>query len=152
MNRFTWFVVGGVVALVVTGLASAAMLRGRQVVPDPSTPSGVVLMYALAEQRHDPQTAWDLLAASTQARGDRDRFLAHSSAGGIDREYLTTEDERITADDASVVLVRTYPGSGGIFGNGSSTTRSTFRLVRQDGEWRITVPSDDYLFTDKPRP
>jgi hypothetical protein len=152
MNRFTWFVVGGVVALVVTGLASAAILRGHQAVPDPSTPSGVVLTYALAEQRRDPQTAWDLLATSTQARGDRDRFLAQAGSSGSDREYLTTEDERITADGASVVLVRTYPGSGGMFGNSSSSSRNTFRLVRQGGEWRITVPSDNYLFTEKPRP
>jgi hypothetical protein len=150
MNRFTWFVVGGVLALVLTGLASATILRGRQAVADLTTPSGVVLTYALAEQRRDPQTAWDLLATATQVRGDRDRFLAQSSPG--DSAYLTTEDERIEGDSASVVLVRTYPGSSGLFGTRSSTSRSTFRLVRQGSDWRISVPSDDYYFSDKPRP
>jgi hypothetical protein len=151
MNRFTWFVVGGVLALVLTGLASATILRGREAVPDLNTPSGVVLTYALAEQRRDPQTAWDLLATATQARGDRDRFLAQSGSGDTDREYLATTDERIDGDGASVVLVRTYPGSGGIFGNGGYTSRNTFRLVREDGQWRISVPSDNYFFADKPR-
>jgi hypothetical protein len=47
-----------------------------------------------------------------------------------------------------VVLVHTSPGSRGIFGNSSYTYRSTFRLVRQAGGWRISVPADDYLFFD----
>src|SRR5258708_5733168 len=96
MDRFTWIVVGGVVSLVVVGLAVATFLRGREAPPDLNTPAGVVLAYALAERRGDPQTAWDLLAPAAQARTDHDRFLARAGrVGGGEREYLTTEDERI---------------------------------------------------------
>jgi hypothetical protein len=148
MDRFTWFVVGGVLGLVVVGLTAAAVLRGRETAPDLNTPAGVVLAYALAEQRGDPQTAWDLLASSAQARADRDRFLARaSSRGGSDREYLTTEDERLDADGASVVLVQTYAGSGGFFTRTSAASRSTVRLTRQGADWRIVVPPDDYLLS-----
>jgi len=154
MDRFTWIVVGGVVSLVIIGLAAAAVLRGREAPPDLSTPSGVVLAYALAEQRGDPQTAWDLLATATQARADHDRFLARAGGGndnGGGREYLTTEDERIDADGASVALVQTYAGSGGLFGSGSYVNRTTVRLTRQGADWRIVVPPDDYLLAG-PRP
>jgi hypothetical protein len=152
MDRFTWIVVGGVVGLVVVGLAAATFVRGRQSPPDLHTPAGVVLAYALAEERGDAQTAWDLLASSAQARADHDRFLARASrTGSGQREYLTVEDERIDADGASVVLVRTQANSGGLFSNTSYANRTTVRLTRQGSEWRIVVPPDDYLlFNTKP--
>jgi len=151
MDRFTWIVVGGVVGLVVVGLTAATLLRGREVPPDLNTPSGVVLAYALAEQRGDPQAAWELLATSAQTRADHDRFLARAGSGGSgagEREYLTTEDARVDADGASVVLVRTNAGSGGLFGNSSYVNRTTVRLTRQGADWRIVVPPDDYLLSN----
>jgi hypothetical protein len=148
MDRLTWIVVGGVVGLVVVGLAAAAFVHGREAPPDLHTPAGVVLAYVLAEQRGDPQAAWDLLAASAQARADHDRFLARAgSRGSGAREYLTTEDERVDVDGASVVLVQTHAGSGGLFGSSSSASRSTVRLTRQGADWRIVVPPDDYLLS-----
>jgi hypothetical protein len=154
MDRITWIVVGGVVGLVVIALVAAALLRGHDPEPDLNTPAGVVLAYALAEQRGDPQTAWDLLAASVQGRVDHDRFLARAAdRGGNNRAYLATEDERVDADGASVVLVQTYAGSGGLFGSRGSSSRSTVRLTRQGAAWRIVVPPDDYLlFATSTRP
>src|SRR6185503_14471709 len=143
---FTWAVVGGVLALVVGGLVAAMLVRGRERPPDLNTPSGVVLAYALAEQRGDAQAAWDLLATSAQARGDRDRFIAGAANNGSSvREYLTTDDERLDGDNAaSVVLVKTYPPSGGLFSSGSSySSRNFVRLARQGQSWRITVPPDE---------
>ena len=148
MDRCTWIGVGGVIGLVVIGLAAATFLRGREAPPDLHTPGGVVLAYALAEQRGDAQTAWDLLAPAAQVRADHDRFLARAgSRGGGDREYLTTEDERLDADGASVVLVQTVMGSGGFFGSNSYADRTTVRLTRQGADWRISVPPDDYLLS-----
>src|SRR5258708_28469859 len=135
MDRFTWIVASGVVGLVVVGLAVAAFLRGREAPPDLNTPAGVVLAYALAERHGDPQAAWDLLAVSAQARTDHDRFLARASSPGEgDREYLSTDDERIDADGASVVLVQTSTGSGGLFGSRRYTNRWTVRLARQGAD------------------
>ena len=146
MDRFTLAVVGGVLALVAAGLIAAASLRTQTASPpDLTTPRGVALAYALAEQRGDPQAAWDLLATSTQQRGDRERFLARAGSSEPDKTFITTEDERLNGDGASVVLVRTYAGTGGIFGRTSYTDRTTVRLTRESDNWRITVPPDDYL-------
>jgi hypothetical protein len=149
MDRFTWAIVVGVVALVVAGLAVAGTLRGRDTPPDLSTPSGVVLAYALAEQRGDGQVAWDLLAMSVQARADHDRFLARFGSRGTDRAYLSVEDEQGSGDTRSVVLVRTFPGSGSLFGGSSYANRTTVRLAREPAGWRITVPPDDYLLNER---
>jgi hypothetical protein len=148
MDRFTWIVVGGVLGLVAIGLAAAAVLRGHEATPDLTTPAGVVLAYAMAEQRQDGQAAWDLLATTTQARLDHDRFLAFvgDRGGRVNREYLTTEREHITDDGATVVLVHTYAGSGSFFGSSSYSNSSTLTLTRQGADWRISVPPGyDYL-------
>ena len=153
MDRLTWAVVGGVLALVVGGLVAATLVRSRERLPDPTTAAGVVLAYAAAEQQGDGQTAWDLLAPSAQARGDRERFLVQVSNSATDstrRPYLTTEDERLEGDSASVVLVKTYPASGGLIGSSSYSNRSTVRLTRAGPTWRITVPPDDYALLGKP--
>ncbi len=149
MDRFTWLIVGGVLALVIASLAVATVSRGRAAQPDLNTPSGVVLAYAQAELRGDGQTAWELLATSTRARADRDRFIARvGSADGTPRQYLSTEAEHIDPDNtASVTLVRTIPGSGGLFGNSSYTSHSVVRLTREAGAWRITVPPDEFALS-----
>jgi hypothetical protein len=148
MDRFTIAVVGGVLGLVVAGLVAAAIMRGHAPQPDVSTPSGIVLTYGLAEQRGDGQAAWELLATSVQTRNNRDQFLVRFSGHGNGAEYLTTEDERVDADGASVVMVRTYPSSGGIFGNSNYTNRTTVRLAREAAGWRITVPPDPYVLIE----
>ena len=145
MDRLTVGVVGGVLGLVVAGLVTAAILGGRQPRPDLNTPSGVVLAYALAEQRGDGAAAWDLLASSVQARNNRDQFLVRFGSRSNGHEYLTTEQEVIDASGASVVLVRTSAASDGIFGSTAYSSRSTVRLTRESAGWRITVPPDPYL-------
>ena len=146
MDRFTFAVVGGVLALVAAGLVTAASLRGQVgSAPDLNTPAGVALAYAAAEQRGDAQAAWDLLATSAQQRGDRERFLARAGHSQPDNAYLSTDDERVDGDTASVTLVETYPGSGGLLGRATYTNRVTIRLARESAGWRITVPPDDFL-------
>jgi hypothetical protein len=145
MDRFTLAVVGGVLALIAAALAAALLVRHSAAPPDLSTPSGTVLAYALAERRGDPGAAWDLLAPAEQVRLDHDRFLARASSAGDDNVYLTTEDERLDADGASVVLVRTYLDTDGLFDSHASySSRTTVRLVRIDQDWRISVPPDVY--------
>ncbi|GAC1319020.1 MAG: hypothetical protein NVSMB2_14100 [Chloroflexota bacterium] len=148
-DRLTLIVTAGVVGLVVAAVTIAALSRGRDVAPDLGTPEGVVLAYTQAEARGDGAAAWDLLAASAHARGNRDQFIARVGSGdsGISRSaYVSTEAAHIDSggSNASVVLVRSNAGSGGLFSPPSSSIRTTVRLTLQDGAWRITVPPDDY--------
>jgi hypothetical protein len=113
-----------------------------------------VLAYALAEQRGDAEAAWNLLATSAQSRADKNRFLAAvgRTDSGTTTQYVSTEDERIDGDTASVVLVRTYTGGAGIFGAQSFSNRTMVRLTREPGGWRITVPPDEYNLISPARP
>jgi hypothetical protein len=153
MDRFTWGIVVGVLALVVAGIAAATLVRGREVPPDTSTPSGVVLAFEQALQDGDAERAWDLLASTTQAAVGRNRFLQRASGSargsGSNQVRLIVENERVTGDSAVVDLVRTYRSSGLFdFGGGDSPPRYVVRLVRENGAWRITVPADSYLVAE----
>ena len=143
MDRLTLGLIVGVLLLVAVGLGTAAFVGRNAAAPDLGSPGGVALAYALAEKKGDPQTAWSLLASATQAKADRDRFLARAGNYSPPNEYLSIEDEKIDGDEATVTLVRTRRGSG-IFDSGYSSPE-TFRLVREPAGWRITVPPDEYL-------
>lgn len=148
MDRFTLLVVGGVAALVTAGIVASVLVRGNDAPPDLSTPSGVVLAYARAEQRGDAQAAWDLLATSTQQRADHDYFVASAGRDSPADEsvYLSTDNEHIAGTTASVVLVTTYADTGGFFGS-SYSTNATVQLVQDNGSWRISIPTDEELLT-----
>lgn len=148
MDRLTLVLVGGVLVLVGVGLGAAVIVSRNAVPPDLGSPGGVALAYELAEQRGDGQAAWNLLASSTQARADRDRFLARAGNYRPNDQSVSVEDMRIDGDEATVTLLRSRPRSG-IFDGGYSYSQ-TFRLVREPDGWRITVPPDEYALIAPP--
>jgi hypothetical protein len=150
VDKVTLALLAAVLGLVAVGLTVAVVVGQRATPPDPNTPGGVVLAYIQAEQRGDAVTAWNMLASSAQARGDREWFLARAGTSEPGEAFFSTEDAHTDDTGASVVLVRTTPGSVGLFGNRSYSSRSTVRLAREDGAWRISVPPDDYLLTSAP--
>jgi hypothetical protein len=153
MDRFTGVIIAGVLALVVAGVVAAVAVRGRETPPDMGTPGGVTLAYMQALQRKDDEQAWSLLATSTRARTNRFQFQQNVSGWGggwgdrrDERARLILESEQVEGDRASVELVTQFPSSGGLLDfNGTYSTRSTVRLVREDGNWRITIPPYPYL-------
>ena len=148
VDRLTLGLIGGVLVLVVVGLGSAAIVGRNAAPPDLGSPGGVALAYALAEQKGDGPTAWSLLGASTQAKADRDRFLARAGNYRPANEYVSLESEKIDGDEATVTLVRSRRETG-IFDSAYSYSE-TFRLVREPAGWRITVPPDEYLLVAPP--
>ena len=154
MTRFTWAIVIGVLALVIVSIVLAATLDRTGAPPDPSTPEGVALAYALAVQRGDPEDAWELLASSVKSQTTRDRFLVRASdlRGTYERARLSFENVRVEGDTARLELVRTYPASGGLLGvgSGSYSNRNTVRLVREEGDWRISAPPEPFILNRLP--
>jgi hypothetical protein len=151
VSRFTWAIVGGVLALVVISLALAVILQSREPTLDLTTPSGVTLAFVLALQRGEGERAWDLLASSARAQTTRERFLVASSnfRNLYERARLSVENDRVEGDTARLDLVRTFP-NGGPFGFGaSSVQRQTVRLVREQGEWRVETPPDSLVLLNR---
>jgi len=154
VTRFTWGIVIGVLALVAVALALAFAAPTRTQAPDLTTPEGVTLAFALALQQGDLDQAWALLAPSAQAQTTKDRFITRAEGfrSTYQRARLTTNAATIDGDMARVDLVKSYPASGGLFGLGDSSysNTSTTRLMRVNGEWRITTPPDPFLLQQVP--
>jgi hypothetical protein len=147
MDRFTWGVVVGAVLLVIVGLASVTLLQRTAPPPDLSRPEGVVRAYVVAMEEGRPEVAWDLLAAPARADVTRDEFIRRATTfrrGQASR--LAIEQVAVEGSTARIELARTF-GGGGLFGPSSYTERSTVRLEREGGSWRITVPPDAHLIS-----
>ena len=147
VDRLTLGIAVTVLVLVAVGIGVAAMVGRVQPAPNLSTPEGVTLAYELAIQRGEPDTAWDLLSSQAQAATTRQEFLARAS--GLSRRgdaRLSVENVRIDGDTTHLDVARTIPTSGFLgFGAGSFTTRSPVTLVRERGEWRVSVPSEPFV-------
>jgi hypothetical protein len=147
IDRLTLGVAVCVLLLVAFGIGVAIVVGRVQPAPDLSTPEGVTLAYELAIQRGEPDAAWNRLSSETQKATTRQEFLARAS--GLSRRgdmRLSVENVRIDGDTTHLDVARTIPTSGVLgFGAGSSTTRNPVSLVRERGEWRISVPSEPFV-------
>lgn len=150
MDRFTWAIVAGVAVLVLAGLVGVALLQRQAPAPDLSRPDGVVRAYVEAIDSGRPDRAWDLLAAPARADVTREEFLRRATslsqrpAGRVAIERVTVE-----GDTARVEMSRTY--AGGPLVGPAPTERTTVRLVREQGEWRVEVPPEPWLISRDPR-
>lgn len=157
MDRFTWGVVGGAIALVVAGLVAVLLVERVAEPPDLSTPAGTVRAYMAALDDRRPEDAWELLGEAQRRETPRDEFIRRASGaypGGRDGRVTVTATEN-DGTSARVSVTRTYnSGNGffGLFGPSSYSNESIARLERQSGAWRITVPPRDYLLRSRIEP
>jgi hypothetical protein len=147
LDRLTIGIAAGVILLVAVGIAVAATGARIQAPPDLSAPEGVTLAYELDIQRGEADAAWQLLSSAAQAGTTRQEFLARAAGAARPGDArLSVENVRIDGDTAHLDVVRTTPSSGFLgFGAGSFTSRSPVTLVRENGAWRISVPSEPYV-------
>jgi hypothetical protein len=135
------------VALVIVGVAAAAVTGRGEPSIDLSSPGGVTLAFELAIQRGEGDVAWQLLAPAAQSGTTRQEFLARAaSIGRGPNARFSVDNVRSSGDSAHLDLVRIIP-TGGFFGLGAGTVtvRDPVTLERVDGEWRLTVPPEPYL-------
>jgi hypothetical protein len=146
-DRLTLGIGVGVILLVAIGIGVAVFAGRGQAPPDLSTPEGVTLAYEMDVQRGEADAAWGLLTAEARAGTTRQEFLAR--AAGLRRGGdvgLSVENVRTDGDTAHLDLVRVQstPGFLGL-GGGSFTSRSPVTMIRENNEWRISVPADPYV-------
>ena len=152
MDRWTWGLVAGVIAICAIALGVAALGRVNQAPPDLSTPQGVATAYILAIQNHEPDAAWDLLASPQAAAGPFPGPRGESLTREAFRQQVLNQPRptnrrlrmigsTISGDTAKVEIEISFDSRPFFFGGspgGNGQTR-TFELKRQDATWRITA-------------
>ncbi len=134
-------------ALIVTLLVAASVVMavlGRDREPDllpEGSPGRVVQDYILAVQREDAHAAHALLSEERRQQCDPDAVSdrAFDLPGGSFSMRLVREEEG--DDDALVTIEVTSvdaPQDVPLLGGGVSDHETTYRLVRELGEWRLS--------------
>jgi hypothetical protein len=148
-DRFLLAIVAGTVVLVVVAILAVFLFgRWRTAPPaDPDSPAGVVQAYVEAVRGGELERSRTLLTreARTQAEA-RDRQNAYpSSIPRTDnlRIVVQTVSTTDTHAEVKVTLSRFYSRSDPC-SSGTSRYDLTFRLIREDGAWRITQPIEPY--------
>ena len=157
MDRFTWAIVVGAVALVGIALVAVLLVQRAPTPPDLATPDGVVRAYLAALDSNRPEQAWDLLSEQLKRETPRDEFVRRASNSyHPSREgRVAIENVAIEGSSARVEMSRTYSSDGGLFDlfePSTYTNRFTARLEQQSGAWRITVPPEDFFGRRPPAP
>jgi hypothetical protein len=149
-DRFLLAIVVGALALIVGGVALVLVL-GRAPAPprpDPASPAGVVQSYVEALRAGELDRARGLLSSSARAQLDRDRdsFPRYYTPSGVERRILI-EPIEVADDRATVrVTISTFSARSEPFSSSTYHQEVEVRLVREEGQWRVSQPIEPYPF------
>lgn len=153
-DRFLLGIVAGSVVLILLGIA-AVFVGGRPREGqrfDPATPGGVVQAYLEAVRAGDRERAYGYLSRSARADWDRDQTrtrLSPTSDSSRTGTRLVIDPRSESADAAEVkVTISRFSTSSEPFSSSTSHRDVTFRLVREDGAWRIDQPNEPRQFAN----
>ena len=130
-----------VALLVVVSVIMAVLNRESEPEPLPEgSPGRAVQDYILAVQREDPQAAYALLSNDARERCDPAAIYDGHFSLPRDSFSIRLVDTEESDDEATVTIEVTQvdaPGEIPLFGGSVSDYDTTYRLVREQGEWRL---------------
>jgi hypothetical protein len=147
-DRFLLGIVAGTVLLVVVSIVVVLMVgRSRPTPPaDPASPAGVVQAYIEAWRVGDVERAHSYLTREARAEAEsRDRTTYRPSADDNNRIVVETVSMTGTTAEVKVTISR-FQARSDPFSAGTYHRDVTVRLLREDGEWRISRPIEPYVF------
>ena len=148
-DRFLLAIVAGTALLVVVSIAVVLLFgRARPAPPaDPSSPAGVVQSYVEATRNGDQEKARTFLTREARAEAlARDR--QNPGRPSIDdnvRIVVNTVSTTDTTAEVKLTISRFYARSDP-FSSNTSHYDITVKLLREDGEWRISQPVEPFGF------
>ena len=146
IDRFTWGIILGVLLLIAAAVITVTVTGGRGWQTDDylneDTPEAVVHDAFLAFIRNDPDVAVSHYSQKALADdGTRtpfiERFNYYDSNRQSQRLRILDVDINDDKDKAYVTLAVDRFRPGGLFDSGTSSSRRTAPLVREDGAWKI---------------
>lgn len=148
-DRFLLGIVAGVILLVLISIVIVLMTRTPRPAPpaDPASIIGVVQGYVEATRAGDAEKARSYLTREARALSEeRARQNPYSSTYDNNvRIIVEASSQTETTAEAKVTISRFYARSDPFSSNTSHRT-VTVKLLREDGQWRITQPIEPYQF------
>jgi hypothetical protein len=148
LDKFTWTVIGVVVALLIAAVVTVnvtggAGVQAQEYMP-PDTPEAPIFNAFLALQRGDLTKAREQYSETVldefSREGGYDPFTGRSTSNSQRLRITGTEMIEDDPDRALVSFVQDTYNRGGLLGSGSSWSREgTVEVVREDGVWKINA-------------
>ena len=148
-DRFLLAIVAGAILLIVVSVVVVLLARRSAPPPpsDPSSVSGVVQAYVEAARAGDAELARSYLTREARAQSearDRQNPYRPTSDNNV-RIIVETVSQTETTAEAKVTISRFYARSDP-FSSSTSHRTVTVKLIREDGNWRISQPTEPYSF------
>jgi hypothetical protein len=149
-DRFLLAIVAGAILLVLISVIVVLTTRTPKPAPpaDPASIIGVVQGYVEATRAGDAVKARSYLTREARAQSE-ERARQNPYTPTYDnnvRIIVEATAETETTAEAKVTISRFYARSDPFSSNTSHRT-VTVKLLREDGQWRITQPIEPYQFT-----
>jgi hypothetical protein len=147
-DRFLIGIVGGAILLIVVSIVVVLVVgRPRPTPPaDPNGPSGVVQAYVEALRAGDIDKARVYLTRQARA-ASQNRDRSSYSPAVNDNVRIVVETVSTEGDSAEVkVTISQFYARSDPFSASTSHRDLTVRLMREDGEWRMTQFIEPYSF------
>jgi len=148
-DRFLLAIIAGAVLLIVVSVIVVFVARQEAPAPpaDPLSVTGVVQSYVEATRAGDAELARSFLTREARAQSEqRQRQNPYTPTYDNNvRIIVEAVSQTETTADAKVTISRFYARSDP-FSSSTSHRSVTVKLVREDGLWRITQPTEPYSF------
>jgi hypothetical protein len=149
-DRFLLAIVAGVVLLILVSIVVVFTTRGPRPTPpaDPASIVGIVQGYVEATRAGDAEKARSFLTREARAQSE-ERSKQNPYSPTYDnnvRIIVEATAQTETTAEAKVTVSRFYANSDP-FSSSTSHRTITVRLIREDGQWRITQPLEPYQFS-----
>ncbi len=143
-------IVAGAVLLIAAGVVAVLLVgRSPRTAPaDPGSPESVVQTYVEAIRAGDADRAYGYLSRAAKSAVSlqeyRQRFSRGQSASGSEQRILI-EPTQVGAETAEVkVTFSRFSARSEPFSAGSYHREVSVRLVREDGAWWVSQPTEPY--------
>jgi hypothetical protein len=148
-DRFLVGIVLGAILLIALGIL-AVVLAGRAPAPaaaDPASPAGVVQAYVEALRAGETDRARTYLSQSARDQLDKQGSPRPYHPGSAPERRIVIDPVEVGADRARVkVTVSAFTTRTEPFSSSTYHNEIDVRLVRENGQWRISVPIEPFPF------
>lgn len=140
-GRLLALVAAGALVLLVAAIVTVLVVRPKETTYLAGSPQAVVQRYFKALNARDYAAVRATFSASLAANCTEGRIQAERAERSLEASRVEISNARVTGESAAIDVTIRHEGNGGFLGNSGYTDKEQYRLIREQGAWRMTAES-----------
>ncbi len=132
------FAVGALI-LLVAAIVTVLVVRPKEATYPAGSPQAVVQRYFKALNTRDYAGIRATFSTSLATNCTEGRIQAERAERALEASRVEISNTRVTGESVEIDVTIRHEGNGGLFGDNGYTNKEHYRLIREQGEWRITA-------------